>query len=115
MKPLNMQVSISRIEEIVGDDKDMKKMLLDMFIKSCVKSISALQKSLELVDNTLAKKEWHDVNHDLKGASLNLGFVDLAELCASVENADLNLQEKHNIIEQYISAKNQVSEILKSL
>jgi HPt (histidine-containing phosphotransfer) domain-containing protein len=110
-----MQVNISRIEEIVGNDQDMKKTLLEMFVKSCEKSISAMQKSLDIADATLAKKEWHDVNHDLKGASLNLGFTDLAALCASVENSDLNLPEKQNIIEQYISAKNQVSEILKSL
>lgn len=107
-----MQVSISRIEEIVGTDQDMKKMLLEMFIKSCDKSITSLQKSLEINDINLAKKEWHDVNHDLKGASLNLGFTDLANLCASVENADLSITEKHNIIEQYISAREQVSEIL---
>jgi HPt (histidine-containing phosphotransfer) domain-containing protein len=111
---MKMEVNISRIEDIVGDDNEMKKTLLEMFLRSCDKSIDALDKSL-ILQGDEAKKAWHDINHDLKGAAYNLGFTDLGDHCKKVENADLSVDEKKKTIAEYRVAREDVSNILKSL
>ncbi len=109
---MKMQVNISRIEEIVGDDTDMKKMLIKMFIESCGRCIFKLQGS---VDNPGpdSEKIWHDVNHELKGAAYNLGFNDLGDLCKKNENTVLTQAEKQAAIDIYENAKSEV-EIIES-
>jgi HPt (histidine-containing phosphotransfer) domain-containing protein len=111
---MKMQVNISRIEEIVGDDLDMKKTLLDMFVNSCDKCIGNLKNSLSL-PAPAAKKAWHDINHELKGSAYNLGFDDMGDHCAKVENAPLSNEEKQSTINIYLSARNDVEAILKKL
>jgi HPt (histidine-containing phosphotransfer) domain-containing protein len=110
---MKMDLNISRIEEIVGDDLDMKKMLINMYIETCKKCITELEKSLTLSEN--AEEIWHNSNHELKGASYNLGFEDLGNYCKKIEKSQFSIDQKLEIIDIYKKAQKSVEDFVKSL
>lgn len=111
---MKMQVNISRIEEIVGDDVEMKKTLLEMFLNTCDRVITTLQKSLGL-SGAEVNKIWAEATHELKGAAMNLGFEELGNHCGKVEKAQLSVEQKNEAINIYKTARDDVKAILKSL
>lgn len=80
-----MQVSTSRIDEIAGDDKELKKLLVQLFSATFDKCLGRLEKSLTLESEKNKTQEWHDATHELKGSALNLGFNELGERCKVAE------------------------------
>ena len=111
---MEMKVNITRIQEIVGDDSEMTKTLLLMFLNSCDRCIGNLSRSLTLGSEE-AQKLWHDVTHELKGAAYNLGFDDLGDYCKKIEKEILSTDEKKKVIGEYIIARDGVEELLKTL
>lgn len=111
---MKMQVNIARIEEIVGDDTDMKKTLLKMFIDTCDRSIFKLTKSLD-IQGLESEKIWEDSSHELKGAALNLGFEDLGKLCQENGKGYLPISKKKTTIVIYEKARADVEELLNGL
>ncbi len=111
---MKLQVNISRIEEIVGDDADLKKTLIGMFLSTCDKTINALQGSLAL-DATAGNKIWADSCHELKGAAMNLGFEELGEYCKKAEKAEITIEQKKEAIEVFKSSKDSVKVLFDTL
>ena len=107
---MKMEVNISRIEEIAGNDTEMKKMLLGMFLDTCNRVISALETAVN-ESTPEAQKVWKDSVHELKGAALNLGFEELGIYCNEKENADLTSHQKNESITVFKDARDGVKKI----
>ncbi len=80
-----MQIVTSRLDEIAGEDKDLKKLLLQLFSATFEKCIFKLENSFTLEDEKKKKNEWHEACHELKGSAYNLGFNELGERCSKAE------------------------------
>lgn len=70
-----------RIEELRGElgDEDFSE-IASMFLDEIVETVSALQGIGD-------PPSLRDAYHGLKGSALNLGFAELARLCAEAEKA----------------------------
>lgn len=81
---------LSRIIEALGDDMDLVKKILDVFLEDAPKQIKKLQESLSSKDKNLIK----DQTHSLKGASGEIGAKRFKEIICNIElvvkEGDLN-------------------------
>ncbi len=106
-----MQVNIGRIEEIVGTDSDMKKVLLGMFLDTCTRVNATLNNSFSLPAAD-SEKVWKEAVHELKGAAMNLGFEDLADYCKQIEKNELDINKKKEAISILAAATEDVRKLL---
>lgn len=80
-----MQVTTSRIDEIAGDDAELKKLLLQLFFATYEKCMKGLEESLSIQDERKADDAWESRTHELKGSAYNLGFNELGDRCKQAE------------------------------
>lgn len=106
-----MQVNYSRIKEIAGDDEELIKTLLQLFVDTFEKCIKEMEDSITLIPQE-GDQEWQDANHELKGSAYNLGFEELGDYCKKVEFISDNPEEKEKIIAEYKNILGDVMEII---
>ena len=76
-------VQLSQLREIVGDDKELEQSLISMFISSSEENIEYLKNNFKDNEDDL----WKLNAHSLKGASRNIGAVNLGDLCSIAQDA----------------------------
>lgn len=69
------------------DEKDFKE-LTDLFIKTTLKDLETLEESLKTNNFQTAR----EASHSIKGASGNLGFMDIWEEASKCEKACENME-----------------------
>ena len=79
---MNSSVDLTNLRAIIEDDKALEKMLFEEFLNSSRKNITDLANSME----DSASTTWRESAHALKGNSLNLGAMQLSELCKKAQN-----------------------------
>jgi len=110
---MQLTVNIERVSEIVGDNVEMKKTLLQLFIDSLNNITTKISEHIRTASSS--QKEWADLTHELKGAAYNLGFNDLGDYCNLLEERTLTLDQKKAALEVYLQANNSVQQILNGL
>ncbi|MFC1856323.1 response regulator, partial [Thermodesulfobacteriota bacterium] len=75
-------VDISRLKDIVGDDKNILKELVDVFIDDANNHMEAIDSAITLGNAKILRQE----AHSLKGASANMGARELKRYCANLES-----------------------------
>lgn len=84
-----MRVETERLEQITEGDKNLQRELLGLYLVTLDKCINSLE------SDTDCKK----IMHELKGASGNLGFLDVAALCKKYEESDIGVSHRTSILE----------------
>ena len=107
---MKLEVNKQRMEEIVGNDTETLKLLLGMLIDTFKRTIEKMHTSTG--DSAEDKKIWHDANHELKGAAMNLGFNELAEFCKIAEQEDRTTEQKKSDIQIYIDCQKQIESLI---
>jgi HPt (histidine-containing phosphotransfer) domain-containing protein len=78
-------IDIRRIREInsiaPGNDPPMLQQLIDLYLEESTGFLSQLRQSVRAGDSAGV----HRVAHRLKGSSMNLGIVGVAELCGQID------------------------------
>ena len=80
--------SLDYIKELVGDNEELIKTLLDSFRDT-------FKKSLNDMEQAVVKSDFDGIQraaHTLKGAAANIGFNEIAEVLITIEN---NVKTKH--------------------
>lgn len=75
-------VDLANLRSMTDGDVDMEKILFEEFFSSFDLSISVLQGSF----GEDATETWRKEAHALKGISLNLGAMNLGELCKKAQD-----------------------------
>lgn len=109
-----MQVNYSRIKEIAGDDNELIKTLLELFVDTFKRCIDNMEQSLNLPSSE-GDKMWHEVNHELKGSSYNLGFEELGDFCRDNENIEGKIEHKREIIRRQKDILGEVMETIAKI
>jgi len=78
MKPA---VDLTNLNDMIGDDPDLRAELFKEFIKSSEESLAVLRASCDEASQEIWRKE----SHSMKGISLNLGAEALGELCKTAQ------------------------------
>lgn len=108
---MNTPVDLTNLRSMTDGDKEMEKALFEEFFSSFKAGVAILQSSLE---NTEA---WRKEAHALKGVALNLGAMELGELCKKGQdepNADAaakesllkTIQSEYERVERFLSTIN---------
>jgi HPt (histidine-containing phosphotransfer) domain-containing protein len=108
---MKLKVNTSRIDEIVGEDKSLKKTLMQLFLETCNRVVMKLETSLFTDDSKL----WKDASHELKGAALNLGFEELSSLCLKMEKTEMDINQKKESVEVLKTVGDSVRDIVSKL
>ncbi len=93
-----MQVTTSRIDEIAGDDKELKSLLLQLFTATFEKCLKNLTESLSSEDEKKSTEAWERATHELKGSAYNLGFNELGDRCKNAEYLPFKSKDKDKFI-----------------
>ncbi len=89
--------------------KEERKELADLFLSQAQLNLDKLRAACETGEAAL----WKSAAHRFKGASANLGASRLAGICAHAESAtEAPLPEKQEMLEEIVSAVNEVSHFL---
>ncbi len=91
-------VDLTNLRSMTDGDVEMEKLLFEEFFSSFEDGIASLQTNLE---NDVAET-WRKQAHSLKGISLNLGAMELGELCKKAQD-------------EFESGKDSKSELLKNM
>lgn len=75
-------VDFTNLRTITEGDRDMENALFAQFFQSFDEELSMLERSLE----ESASVVWRASAHALKGTSVNLGAIALAELCRKAQD-----------------------------
>ncbi len=75
-------VDLANLRSMTDGDVDMEKILFEEFFSSFNSSISVLQENF----GEGATETWRKESHALKGISLNLGAMNLGELCKKAQD-----------------------------
>jgi HPt (histidine-containing phosphotransfer) domain-containing protein len=78
-------IDIRRVREInsisQGNDPPMLQQLIDLYLDECTGFLDQLRQSVKAGDSAGV----HAVAHRLKGSSMNLGIVGVADLCGQID------------------------------
>ena len=88
-------VDLNVLLDIIGNDTEAVKNLIDLFLENS-------QKRLQKLSQALTIQNWQDIEreaHSFKGASGGIGAIELYELCVKLESAgdDRNIKQAHEI------------------
>ena len=98
-----MHINWQRIDEITGDDNELKVTLCDMFLETFDNCLKQMKESLN--EGREADNSFLLANHQLKGSAINIGFEDLHDICEKIA-------EEKQIISQ---AKGEYYDLLKKI
>jgi len=88
-------VDLQNLREITGGDASMEKELFHSFLETSAECLAGLQVALRNAENNL----WRQKAHALKGVSLNLGAVQLGELCREAQDKfEASASEKQQLL-----------------
>lgn len=95
-------VDLTNLRSMTDGDVEMEKLLFEEFFSSFEDGIASLQNNLE---NDVAEI-WRKQAHSLKGISLNLGAMELGELCKRAQDefnagTDMKGELLKNIVAEY--------------
>jgi len=94
MKPA---VDLTNLNDMIGDDSNLRAELFKEFIKSSEESLAILHASC----HEAAQETWRKESHSMKGISLNLGAEALGELCKMAqEHYTDTAAAKHGLLSQ---------------
>lgn len=109
-----MKVNYSRIQDIAGDDTDLIKTLLELFVDSFKKCLIDMEECLTL-DASEHQKQWYESCHELKGSALNLGFEELGKFCKDIEHIEGKIEHKKEIISRLKDILGDVMDIIAKI
>lgn len=95
----------SRLESIAGGDDALRAELIDLFEQSAANNIAIMEQELEAEDT----QAWGDAAHQLRGAASNLGFDNMADLCAQAQQ-----EVDAGVLQKIIGARDAIIQKLKS-
>jgi signal transduction histidine kinase/CheY-like chemotaxis protein len=76
-----VELSLDHLKSLLGDDPVIIQQLLEIFETSAKECLG----HLEVASATQNRDHWRTYSHRLKGASANMGFSHLEEVCAHAE------------------------------
>ncbi|MCS6779319.1 MAG: response regulator [Geminicoccaceae bacterium] len=80
--PLPTPIDLARLREFTDGDIQLERELTALYLETAKIYIGQMRDSLDDPDS------WQRAAHSLKGASVNIGAVELAELAATAERAE---------------------------
>ena len=89
-------INQNRMMEITGDDKELEKELLTLFLETANSTLMRLQ----------AGENWQKTVHELKGAAANIGLDTLHYASAEIEHktpTDSDKQTFFSVIREHIA------------
>ncbi len=107
-----LPVDLTNLREITDGDTAMEKELFEEFISTGDSYIVKFSQAMEPDNN----ETWRTISHSFKGIALNLGAMQLGELCKKAqENNTANIQEKTAMLEsikrEYIAVRDYLNSI----
>lgn len=91
-------VDLTNLRSMTDGDKEMEKELFKEFFSSFEIGIASLQVNME----EEAAETWRNATHSLKGIALNLGAMELGNLCKKGQDEYQANKETKNILLQAI-------------
>ncbi len=82
-------IDFERLRAITGGDPKLEKRLFDLFLSTIDRCASRL--ALALKQDT--RDDWPAALHELKGAAVNVGADNVADICQQAESLTLKQQE----------------------
>jgi HPt (histidine-containing phosphotransfer) domain-containing protein len=89
---MNAPVDLTNLRSMTDGDREMEKALFEEFFSSFEAGIASLQANI----GAAAAEAWRKEAHALKGIALNLGAMELGELCKKGQDepgADVTAKE----------------------
>lgn len=87
-------LDVVRLHEFTEGDKDMERMVINLFLETAYETLDTLKAAREMSD----MESWSKAAHKLKGASGNLGAMDLHKLCSDAELQITISQEEKDLL-----------------
>lgn len=94
---MDAPVDLTNLREMTDNDAEMEKALFEEFFSSFEAGIATLQASAGEVTDA---ETWRAQAHGLKGIALNLGAMELGELCKKAqEEASSGMDAKSTMLQ----------------
>jgi len=108
---MNPAVDLTNLNDMIGDDPDLRAELFKEFIKSSEASLAILRANCD----EGAQETWRKESHSMKGISLNLGAEALGELCKTAqEHYTSSVAAKHDLLSKIEIEYSHVKDFLLS-
>ena len=117
MQQASSHISRARLDEIGMGDPEFTIELIDMMLEDGQKRVEEMQQALAEHRSTDVGR----IAHSLKGACLNMGALDLASLCASIDesvrklNATLDSSVVRQVAEEFRAVSKELVQIKSEL
>lgn len=109
---MSTPVDLTNLRSMTDGDQEMEKALFEEFFSSFEAGMASLQTNIE----EAAAEAWRKEAHALKGIALNLGAMQLGELCKKGQDNHLSSSTaKQELIKQIQGEYDQVKSFLKTL
>lgn len=79
--------SIHELRENIGNDAEIERQLLSVFVSSAEASLETLKNAFPKNQDEAYDRLWKTHMHQIKGAALNIGAATLQELAMQGQNA----------------------------
>lgn len=108
----SVPLDLSRLNEFTEGDKDTERMVINLFLETAYQSFDSL-KTAQLSESS---DDWSQAAHGFKGASGNLGAMNLHKLCSDAEyKGEVPYDEKAILLAQLYSEFTRIEEYLKTM
>lgn len=102
----NNIIDIQRLQEISGGDSEFEKEILESYLVDAEEQIAAVKDAIEKADFTKIKRH----AHQLKGASGNVGALEIQKLGLELEKLSAS-QDTINLIEYLKKIETKIEEL----
>ena len=105
-------VDLTNLRSMTDGDVEMERLLFEEFFSSFEDGIASLQNNIK--DDTA--ETWRRQAHSLKGIALNLGAMELGELCKKAQDEpNASTDTKSELLEKITFEYGRVHQFLRNL